>query len=120
MNWSILLAVLLVIGVLFLLKRSSQVSAKQANEYLGAGALVIDVRSAAEFQGGHLSKAINIPLGDIEVSLPNRAKNKQQVLLLHCQSGMRSALAVKKVKALGYANAFNLGSYARAASIVGR
>jgi rhodanese-related sulfurtransferase len=40
-------------------------------------------------------------------------------VLLHCQSGMRSGLAMKKLKRLGYANVFNLGSYSRASHIVG-
>ena len=57
-------------------------------------------------------------LDDIEVSLPRRVRDKNQALLLHCQSGMRSGVAKKKLKALGYANAFNLGSYGRAAQIV--
>jgi rhodanese-related sulfurtransferase len=80
--------------------------------------LVIDVRSAGEYSSGHLPRAINLPLDDIEVSLPRRVRDKNQALLLHCQSGMRSGVAKKKLKALGYANAFNLGSYGRAAQIV--
>jgi rhodanese-related sulfurtransferase len=42
------------------------------------------------------------------------------VILLHCQSGMRSGVAKKKLNALGYSNAYNLGSYGRAAEIVGK
>jgi rhodanese-related sulfurtransferase len=45
-------------------------------------------------------------------------KDKNRALLLHCQSGMRSGVARKKLKALGYPNAFNLGSYRRAEEIV--
>jgi rhodanese-related sulfurtransferase len=40
------------------------------------------------------------------------------VLLLHCHSGMRSGMARKKLVALGYTHAFNLGSYSRAVQIV--
>jgi rhodanese-related sulfurtransferase len=40
------------------------------------------------------------------------------VLLVHCQSGMRSGEARKKLIAMGYPNVHNLGSYARAVSIV--
>jgi rhodanese-related sulfurtransferase len=36
------------------------------------GALVIDVRSPAEFNSGHLSVAINLPLDGIETTLPRR------------------------------------------------
>ena len=50
--------------------------------------------------------------------LPQRVRDKHQVLLLHCQSGMRSGAAKKKLKDMGYLRAFNLGSYARAAQVV--
>jgi rhodanese-related sulfurtransferase len=45
-------------------------------------------------------------------------KDKSQVVLLHCQTGARSNEACRRLKALGYAKAFNLGSYERAAQIV--
>jgi phage shock protein E len=80
--------------------------------------MVIDVRSSAEFSSGPLPTAINLPLEEIETTPPRRVKDKNQVLLLHCQSGTRSAVAKTRLVSLGYANAFNLGSYARAARIV--
>jgi rhodanese-related sulfurtransferase len=76
------------------------------------------VRSPGEFNSGHLAKAINIPVDEIEMALPKRVKDKNQVLLLHCASGMRSGVAKGKLNGMGYANAFNLGSYGRAAKIV--
>ena len=118
MNWTIVIIAVAALAVFFLLKRSGQISSKDAQALLRNGALVIDVRSAGEYSSGHLPRAINLPLDDIEVSLPRRVRDKNQALLLHCQSGMRSGVAKKKLKALGYANAFNLGSYGRAAQIV--
>jgi len=118
MNWTVVLIVVAVLAVIFLLKRSGQISAKDAAAHLKQGALVIDVRSAAEYSSGHLPNAINLPLGEIESSLPRRVRDKDQVLLLHCQSGMRSGVAKKKLHEMGYRNAFNLGSYGRAAQIV--
>ena len=103
---------------IFLFKRSGQISAKAATAHLKSGALVIDVRSPGEFSSGHLPNALNIPLDEIETALPRRVPDKNQVLLLHCQSGMRSGMAKKKLNGLGYANAFNLGSYGRAESIL--
>ena len=75
------------------------------------------MRTAGEFGSGHLPNTINLPLDEIESSLPRRVKDKNQVILLHCQSGMRSGVAKKKLNGLGYANAFNLGSYGRAEQI---
>jgi rhodanese-related sulfurtransferase len=45
-------------------------------------------------------------------------KDKNQVLLLHCHSGSRSGEARRKLKAMGYTQSFNLGSYERAAEIL--
>lgn len=120
MNWRILLIIGVVAAVFISLKRTGLVSARAAREYLKNGALVIDVRTVGEFNSGHLPNAINIPLDEIETVLPNRVPDKNQVLLLHCQSGMRSGMAKGKLKTLGYTNVFNLGSLARARSIVDR
>ena len=118
MNWTTILVIAAVVAVIFIMKKSGQISSKDALEKLRNGALVIDVRSAGEFSSGHLAKAINIPLDEIETELPKVVKNKNQVLLLHCQSGMRSGIAKKKLDGLGYTNAFNLGSYGRAEKII--
>lgn len=118
MDWKTVLVFIGVIVLFVLLKRVGQVSAAAAANYLKEGAVVIDVRTPGEFSGGHLQKAINIPLDQIESLAPSRLKDKDQVLLLHCQSGMRSGAAKKKLSLLGYTRAYNLGSYARAARIV--
>lgn len=118
MNWITILILAAMLAAVFLLRRSGLISPAEAANYLKKGALVIDVRTAGEYASGHLPKAINLPLGEIESSLPRRVKDKNQVLLLHCQAGGRSAEARKKLLALGYVNTFNLGSYSRAAQIV--
>lgn len=118
MNWIPILILAAAVAVVFLLKKAGQISAREAVAHLKNGALVIDVRSPGEFGAGHLSKAINIPLDEIENSVPKRVKDKKQVLLLHCASGMRSGMAKGKLKGMGYPNVFNLGSYARTESIL--
>jgi phage shock protein E len=117
-NWTPLLIFAGVVIVFILLKRSGQISAKAARTHLKNGALVIDVRSPDEFNAGHLTQAVNIPLDEIETVVPQRVKDRNQALLLHCASGMRSGLARRKLKAMGYTNAFNLGSLARARNVV--
>ena len=119
MNWTALLILAAIFAAYFLYQRSGLISVKDARNYLKHGALVIDVRSAGEFVAGHLPSAVNLPVNEIESNWSRRVKDKSQVLLLHCQSGMRSGVAKKKLIALGCPNAFNLGSYARAARIVG-
>ena len=120
MNWSSILIAGLVLAVILGLKRLGLVSAATARKYLKEGALVVDVRSAQEFKARHLSMTMNIPLGELQTSLPRRVSDKNQVLLLHCLSGTRSGIARRALKAMGYANVFNLGSYGRAKSILNR
>jgi len=118
MNWTAVAVLVVAVAIYSIWKRASQISPRRAVAYLKDGALVIDVRSSAEFSSGHLPNAINLPVEEIETALPRRVKDKNQVLLLHCQSGMRSGMAKTKLAGLGYAHVFNLGSYARAARIV--
>ena len=120
MNWITTLVIAAVVEVIFMLKKAGQISVQDALAHLKNGALVIDVRSRGEFNSGHLPNALNIPLDEIESALPRRVKDKNQVLLLHCLSGTRSGMAKSKLKTLGYANVFNLGSFGRAREIVGK
>jgi rhodanese-related sulfurtransferase len=111
--------VVLAITVAYVLvKRANLISEKEAAARLKEGALVIDVRSRQEFESGHLSQAINIPLDDLDTLLRQEVKDKNQALLLHCASGIRSGMAKKRLEAAGYKNAFNLGSYDRALKIL--
>jgi rhodanese-related sulfurtransferase len=118
MNWTICFVIAIAIAFIFLPRFIGQISTKDALAYLQNGALLIDVRSPGEFSSGHLPGAINLPLDEIETLLPRCIKDKEQVLLLHCHSGMRSGMTKRKLRVMGYANAFNLGSYARASRLL--
>jgi phage shock protein E len=112
MNWTFALIVGAVVVAV------SLVSVEVARKHLREGALVIDVRSPEEFQSRHLPNAVNLPLGTLAEALPRLAKDKGQVLLLHCLSGTRSGFARQQARRLGYPRVYNLGSYARAQQIV--
>jgi phage shock protein E len=115
--WTPILILAAVAAVVFMMKKAGQISVKDAAAHLRNGAPVVDVRSPGEFNSGHLPNALNFPLDEIEAAVPRRFKDKSQVLLLHCLSGMRSGMAQRKLKSLGYANVFNLGSLGRAQKI---
>ena len=120
MSWNFLLIVGAVFAAMAGLKRLGLVSAETARKYLKQGAMVVDVRSVQEFRAGHLANAVNIPLDELQNSLPRHVSDKNRVLLLHCLSGTRSGIARRALKSMGYANVFNLGSYGRAKSILSR
>lgn len=100
------------------MRRSGQISKKEAIDYVKAGAAVIDVRSARDFNSGHLSQAFNIPVDDIETLVPERIRDKNRVILVHCRTGLNSKKAKEILLHLGYKNVFSLGSFERAFKIV--
>lgn len=106
-----------IVAGVFMIKKAGQISSKDAVASIKNGATIIDVRSADEFNSGHLPDALNLSLDNIETTVPEQIKDKNQVLLLHCLSGMRSGMAQRRLKSLGYTNVFNLGSLARARDI---
>jgi len=118
MNWWDLVIAAGIVAAFLIYRRSGFISIREAQEHVKNGALVIDVRSAGEFVAKHLPGAVNLPLSEIESNWQRRIKDKNQVLLLHCQSGSRSAVARKKLIALGCPSTYNMGGYARAERIV--
>ena len=119
MRWIPLLIIAILVVALYLLKKNGRISPDDAVAQLRSGALVIDVRSHDEYAADHLPCAINIPLDELEATLPRQVKDTNRVLLLHCQSGLRSGFAVSKLHGMGYPNVYNLGSLQRARNIIG-
>ena len=74
------------------------------------GALVIDVRSADEFSGGHIEGAINIPHHVIARAISDHTTNKTQPIIVYCFSGGRSAAAKKSLNDMDYTTVENGGS----------
>ena len=118
MNLNMILIAVAVLAVFFILKRLGLISHRAARQHLQNGAVVVDVRSKHEFQSRHLPTALNVPLDELDHLAPRHLPDKTQVLLLHCLSGTRSAMARRALRHMGYANVFNLGSYGRAHRIV--
>lgn len=74
------------------------------------GAVLLDVRTDAEFRSGHIAKAKHIPLN--EISANAKKLNKSLPVICYCASGMRSAMAVRQLRAQGFQNVFNGGGMA--------
>ncbi|WP_027478569.1 rhodanese-like domain-containing protein [Curvibacter gracilis] len=71
------------------------------------GALVVDVRSPAEYQSGHVEGALNLPLNDLPRLAAQHLPDKAQPLVLYCQSGMRSESARQYLQSCGYTQLVN-------------
>ena len=72
------------------------------------GAVILDVRTAGEFRGGHINKSKNISVQDLPGQLSKLDKNK--IIITCCASGMRSASAASILKQAGFI-AYNGGSW---------
>src|ERR1700722_3866949 len=117
MEWAILFLAFDLIALALLLGHSDRVPTKIAAGHMKAGALLVDVRRPSEYAFSHLRDAVNIPVTGIRELVPLRIQDKERAILLYGQVGVRSSLARQKLKAMGYSNAFNLGSYERAVKI---
>jgi len=72
---------------------------------------VIDVRTAREYNNGHLNNAVNIPYDEIQNKIGIHVHSKNEKIVLYCRTGRRSGIALKTLQAMGYTNAINAGSY---------
>lgn len=73
-------------------------------------AVVVDVRTPAEFAAGHVAGAVNVDLfGDFEAQMG--AFDRERPVYLYCASGMRSGRAASKLERMGFATVVNAGGY---------
>lgn len=86
-------------GLLFM---TSPVSAKE---------FWIDVRTADEFNAGHLQAAVHIPYEEIAARIHEVTQDKNDVVHLYCRSGRRSGVAMETLQAMGFKQAINDGGY---------
>ena len=67
---------------------------------LSKGAIIMDVRTPAEFKSGHIKGAINIPLDQVKSKVPDLQKMASPVITC-CRSGNRSSVAKGILSAAG-------------------
>jgi rhodanese-related sulfurtransferase len=76
---------------------------------LKEGAQVVDVRSLAEFAGGHAAGSVNIPLP--EIAERARELDPNRTVIVCCASGTRSAMAAHRLRGQGFKHVLNAGSW---------
>src|SRR5512145_1517000 len=97
---------LLIFGVLLAgaagLLLAAEPSREQVQAWRAKGAVVIDVRTPGEYQAGHLAGTTNVPVAEIAERISKVVPDTNQPVLLHCQSGGRSASAKAILEKQGY------------------
>jgi len=64
--------------------------------------VVLDVRTAEEFDNGHIAGAINISHDEIEDKLTILSAYKDKLVVVHCRSGRRAQSAENDLLASGF------------------
>lgn len=116
--WVFYILVLGGIVAFMLMRRKGQVAEREGSDLVKRGGMIIDVRTPSEFDSGHLSQAFNMPVDEIQSLLPDKVKDRNRVILVHCKTGLRSKKAKSILTSHGYTNVFDMGSYERAFKIV--
>ena len=84
-----------------------------AKRLIAGGAVVVDVRTAGEFQSGHLDKAVNVPVDEVGSRIGDIDKlvggDRGKPVVLYCSKGSRSAKAKQALEAAGYTQVVNGG-----------
>lgn len=68
---------------------------------------ILDVRKPHEYEIAHLSGVL-IPVDELEGRLEELAAHREEEIVVHCRSGVRSARAVELLRARGFTGAVNL------------
>jgi rhodanese-related sulfurtransferase/glyoxylase-like metal-dependent hydrolase (beta-lactamase superfamily II) len=91
-----------------LIRVISRITAPALAEQLSepSAPFVLDVRSEKEWQAGHLDGSHNIPLTHLRERLAEVPQDRPVVV--HCEGGYRSAIAVSLLAEAGRANVFDL------------
>ena len=71
--------------------------------------VILDTRSQAEYDEGHIPGAIVIPHDEITQKAEAMLPDKDQLILVYCRSGRRSKLAAEDLVKLGYTNVKEFG-----------
>ncbi len=73
---------------------------------------VLDVREREEYREGHLEGAIPLPRGFLEMRVEETLPDKTQPVIAYCAGGVRSLIAARTMKELGYENVSSMaGGY---------
>jgi phage shock protein E len=81
-------------------------------------ALIIDVRTLAEWETGHLADAKHIEWQVIDEKITNLTMDKDATIYVYCRSGNRSGKAKKILDQLGYTNVVNAGGIGDAEAFI--
>ena len=109
MNDNIIYVLIAVVAFIAYKKYNTYQVLKLVPGLLEEGGKIVDVRSVEEFNSAHKDGSINIPLNLLEKRI--KELDKRKPIILCCASGSRSGLAKRTLKAQGFENVHNAGTW---------
>lgn len=81
--------------------------------------MIIDVRTPAEFAGGHLDGAVNIDIQSADFTSRIESLDRNGSYVVYCRSGNRSGMAMAQMLDMGFTDVSNAGSVEEASAALG-
>jgi len=75
---------------------------------LNQGAIIVDVRTQAEYESGHIIDARHVPQEDLAQAGDSLKRYKDKVVITCCESGARAAAAARALGTQGFTKVVNL------------
>jgi hydroxyacylglutathione hydrolase len=86
-----------------------QVSVAELKERIANGDLqIVDVRRPTEYVNGHVPRALNAPLANLDKSLGPLPLEKDKLTAVICAGGYRSSAAASLLQQQGFSNLLNV------------
>ncbi len=84
----------------------------QAQMENGARPTLLDVREREEYREGHLEGSVPLPRGFLEMRIEEAVPDKNTPIVAYCAGGVRSLIAARTLKEMGYENVTSMsGGY---------
>jgi rhodanese-related sulfurtransferase len=82
-------------------------------------AVIVDVREKDEWDNEHISDAIHMSRGTIELDIEEKVPDTNAMIICHCGGGGRSALAAESLQKMGYNNVRSMAGGLKAWKAIG-
>ena len=86
-----------------------KIAPQEAQDMMAGDAIILDVRTQEEYDEGHIKNAVLIPDYEIAARAEREITDKEQIILVYCRTGKRSASAARQLIAMGYQKVFDFG-----------
>ncbi|MCC7352815.1 MAG: molybdopterin-synthase adenylyltransferase MoeB [Anaerolineae bacterium] len=70
--------------------------------------ILVDIREQDEYVQGYIAGALHIPRGFLELRIEDATSDRDRAIILYCAGGVRSALAAKSLREMGYTQVAHL------------